>query len=116
MSVYDDEAPKLNKGLLKLNVPVLGICYGLQLLCINYGGKVQQAKNREYGKAKLQILSENNLFKDVKNNSVVWMSHGDLLSELPDGFKIIGESEHSVITSYSIHYTKLYDARTCWTR
>jgi GMP synthase (glutamine-hydrolysing) len=95
MSVYDDDAPKLNTALLELNVPVLGICYGLQLLCLNFGGKVEPAKDREYGKAKFQILSKNNLLENVKNNSVVWMSHGDFLTRLPAGFKIIGKSEHS---------------------
>ena len=47
MSVYDDDAPELNPALLDLNVPILGICYGLQLLCMNYGGKVEKTKNRE---------------------------------------------------------------------
>lgn len=101
MSVYDDDAPELNPALLDLNVPILGICYGLQLLCLNYGGKVEKAKNREYGKAKLHILSNNSLFKDVKNNSTVWMSHGDVLSELPDEFERIGESDHSPICAVS---------------
>ncbi|MCH9029919.1 MAG: glutamine-hydrolyzing GMP synthase, partial [Bacteroidetes bacterium] len=101
MSVYDDDAPELNPALLDLNVPILGICYGLQLLCLNYGGKVEKAKNREYGKAKLHILSNNSLFEDVKNNSTVWMSHGDVLSELPDEFERIGESDHSPVCAIS---------------
>jgi len=97
MSVYDDDAPELNPALLDLNVPILGICYGLQLLCLNYGGKVEKTKNREYGKAILHILTNNSLFKDVKNNSTVWMSHGDVLSELPDEFERIGESDNSPV-------------------
>ncbi len=101
MSVYDDDAPELNPALLDLNVPILGICYGLQLLCLNYGGKVEKTKNREYGKAILHILTNNSLFKDVKNNSTVWMSHGDVLSELPDEFERIGESDHSPVCAIS---------------
>ena len=97
LSVYDEDAPKLNPEILNLKVPLLGICYGLQLLCLHYGGKVKQAENREYGKAKIQILYDTGLFENVKNNSIVWMSHGDYLTELPGQFKILGKSDHSPI-------------------
>ena len=92
MSVYDNDAPELNPIFLELNVPVLGICYGLQLLCLNYGGKVEAASNREYGKANLHLLNKDSLFKGVKDNAIVWMSHGDYVTGLPDSFKVIGES------------------------
>jgi GMP synthase (glutamine-hydrolysing) len=108
LSVNDVDAPKLNSAILDIKVPVLGICYGLQLLCSHYGGKVEPAKDREYGKAKLQVLFESDLFKDVKTNSVVWMSHGDFLTKLPDGFKIIGESKHSPICAISNEYEQVY--------
>lgn len=97
MSVYDENAPKLNPVFLELNVPVLGICYGLQLLCLHYAGRVEAAKDREYGKANLQMLSGESIFKGVKNNSVVWMSHGDYVTELPKSFEVIGKSSHAPI-------------------
>ena len=101
LSVYDKDAPKLNPAFLDIKVPVLGICYGLQLLCSHFGGMVKQAGNREYGKAKINILYDTALFKDVKNNSIVWMSHGDYLTELPEGFKVLGKSDHSPICAIS---------------
>lgn len=108
LSVYDENAPKLNTEVLDIKVPVLGICYGLQLLCLHYGGKVEPAKDREYGKANLRVLFEDDLFKEVKENSVVWMSHGDFLTRLPDGFKILGESKHSPICAISNEYERVY--------
>jgi len=108
LSVYDEDAPKLNPAILDVKVPVLGICYGLQLLCLHYGGKVKQAENREYGKAQIRILYGTDLFKDVKNNSIVWMSHGDHLTELPEGFEILGKSDHSPICAISNEYERVY--------
>lgn len=99
MSVYDDEAPDIDSNILKMNIPVLGICYGLQLLCKKFNGNVQPAKDREYGKAKLLITERTKLFKDVSEQSIVWMSHGDYLTLLPTGFKISGKSDHSPICS-----------------
>ena len=95
MSVYDENAPVLEKEILKLKIPVLAICYGLQWLCKNLDGNVEPAKNREYGKATLKVLNNSKLFKDVKKESTVWMSHGDLVTKIPTGFKIIGDSDHS---------------------
>lgn len=95
MSVYDAMATTLNSSLLDFNVPVLGICYGLQLLCLNYGGKVEAASNREYGKANLHLVNRNNLFKNICDDSIVWMSHGDYITKLPDNFEVIGESANT---------------------
>lgn len=97
MSVYDSSAPDIDLDILKINVPILGICYGLQLLCKKFGGKVEPAEDREYGKAVLNLVDESKLFKSIRNNSKVWMSHGDYLTELPEGFKITGKSDHSPI-------------------
>ena len=108
MSVYDDNAPKLNPAILELNVPIFGICYGLQLLCLNYGGKVKEAQNREYGKTNLNVKSGNSLFDGVKKNSIVWMSHGDHLTELPDGFEVIGKSDHSPICAIVNNSNQVY--------
>ncbi len=95
MSVYDENAPVLEKEILKLKIPVLAICYGLQWLCKNLDGQVEPAKDREYGKATLKVLNHSKLFKEVKKESTVWMSHGDLVTKIPSGFKVIGDSDHS---------------------
>jgi len=108
MSVYDEDSPQLDPSILDLGIPVLGICYGLQLICKISGGNVEPAANREYGKANLIIKEENELFKNVNKKSVAWMSHGDYLTKLPDGFNITAESDHSPICSISNHDKKIY--------
>ena len=97
MSVYDSDAPDLHEEILKINVPVLGICYGLQIISKKLGGKVEPAKDREYGRAILNIIETSPLLTDVNVQSQVWMSHGDFLTELPEGFKVIAKSDHSPI-------------------
>ncbi len=96
-SVYDDNSPQINKEVFELGVPVLGICYGMQLIAQYYGGKVEPAMNREYGKAKLEILEDTSIFRNIKNDSVVWMSHGDYITKIPEGFEVAGKSENSPI-------------------
>lgn len=108
MSVYDSGAPDLDERIIKMGIPILGICYGLQLLCRKIGGKVEQAKNREYGRAKLKIIKSSPIFSDVVDQSNVWMSHGDFLTELPEGFEIIGNSDHSPICAISNQAKKIY--------
>lgn len=97
MSVYDSDAPDLDDDVLKLGIPVLGICYGLQIICKKLGGKVEPAKDREYGRAILNVMKSSPLLIDIKTQSQVWMSHGDYLTELPIGFEIIAKSDHSPI-------------------
>ncbi|MEJ2616672.1 MAG: glutamine-hydrolyzing GMP synthase, partial [Ignavibacteriaceae bacterium] len=93
MSVYDKNAPQLDPSILKLNIPVLGICYGLQIICKEFKGIVEPASDREYGKALLQISDESCLFESVKKESTVWMSHGDYLTKIPQGFEVTGKSD-----------------------
>jgi len=87
-SIYDPGAPQLDRRILELGVPVLGICYGLQAIAHTLGGKVESAPEREYGRAVLAQVSEASvLLQGVPSGSQVWMSHGDKVVELPEGFR-----------------------------
>src|SRR3989304_4587231 len=109
MSVYDENSPQIDKRILELGIPIFGICYGLQLICINFNGKVEPADDREYGKAKLIISDNNNkLFKGVKKESVVWMSHGDRLTETPSGFLLLATSDSSPFCSLANEEKMVY--------
>ena len=85
-SVYDEKSPKYSPEIFELGVPVLGICYGAQLMSYLLGGEVKAAPVREYGKTEIAVDRESRLFTNVEDNTVVWMSHTDYISELPDGF------------------------------
>jgi len=108
MSVYDNDAPDFDERILKIDVPVLGICYGLQLISKKLGGKVEPAKDREYGRAILNVVKTSPLFNNVDKESKVWMSHGDFLTELPKGFDIIAKSDHSPIGAVANESEKIY--------
>ncbi|OGC79705.1 MAG: glutamine-hydrolyzing GMP synthase [candidate division Zixibacteria bacterium RBG_16_40_9] len=92
-SVFDPEAPLVSKEIFNLKLPVLGICYGLQLTAHLLGGKVVKSQTREYGKAILQIQQDSELFQDCPKTFQVWMSHGDSVISLPDGFKALAKTE-----------------------
>lgn len=96
-SVYEDDAPRIQEEVFELGLPVLGICYGLQLLAIHHNGAVDPAARREYGKAELRIDSQTDLFKGIAEDSIVWMSHGDSLSRLPETFDVIAHTENAPI-------------------
>ncbi|WP_159722394.1 glutamine-hydrolyzing GMP synthase [Enterococcus sp. CSURQ0835] len=99
-SVYDKDAFSIDPEILKLGIPVLGICYGMQLITFNLGGKVEPAKNREYGKATLEVMTDDAvLFKGTPKEQTVWMSHGDLVTEVPTGFETVGTSQDCPIAA-----------------
>jgi len=108
MSVYEDDSPKINKEIFNLGIPILGICYGLQLIVLNNNGKVEPADKREYGKTKVEVSNEDELFKDIPKESIVWMSHGDYVTELPKDFIITSKSENSPVCSISNQKRKIY--------
>lgn len=88
-SVLEEDAPFIDRSIYEWGIPVLGICYGMQLTAILMGGKVERSHQREYGRAHIQFKIKNSpLFKDVKEDSVVWMSHGDTVVEFPAGFEL----------------------------
>ena len=96
-SVYEENSPTVEKELFSLNIPILGICYGMQLIAHLNGGTVEKAESKEFGKASLEILEiENPLFENVKQHSQIWMSHGDHITKLPDGFKVIAQTNTSI--------------------
>ena len=95
-SVYDADAPKCDAGVLKLGVPVLGICYGMQWIAKTLGGNVQKAERREYGRAHLRVMGGSELFRGVPERLKIWNSHGDKVHALPSGFRSIGETENAV--------------------
>ena len=92
-SVGGADAPKLDKGLLELGIPVLGICYGMQLLTDTLGGRLAQSHTREYGPAMLQITSQTPLWKNVPETTKVWMSHGDRVLDVPAGFRVTARTD-----------------------
>jgi GMP synthase (glutamine-hydrolysing) len=108
MSIYDEGAPTIDPEILRMGIPVLGICYGLQFICKVSGGNVEQAKDREYGKAELKITGSSKLLKNVQSNTTVWMSHGDYLTKLPEGYEITGTSSHSPICAISNEDLNIY--------
>lgn len=91
-SVYDPGRPPFNPAILHLGKPILGICYGHQLVCHELGGKVKPGKVREFGKSVLQYSSASPLFKGLGRGEVAWMSHGDSVARLPEGFKAIART------------------------
>ncbi len=96
-SVYETNAPKPDPKIFDLGIPILGICYGLQLFADRMHGKVNSAARREYGKAELFIDDHNDLFAGLDTSTSVWMSHGDALSQLPEGFEPIAHSRNAPI-------------------
>ena len=102
-SVYLDGSPTIDKALYEQGIPVLGICYGMQLTSQLLGGQVERADKQEFGKAELIIDDlESPLFKDVPNLNQVWMSHGDHVTVLPEGFKQIAHTDSCIAASANV--------------
>ena len=91
-SVFAEDVPAFNPEILNLSQPILGLCYGHQLMAKHFGGSVANTGQGEFGKASLRQLNPSPLWKDVADNSQVWMSHQDSVTELPQGFQVIGET------------------------
>ncbi len=96
-SVYAKGAPKLPDWVFDLDVPVLGICYGMQLMARALGGSVKASKQREYGLAEIQLKGKSKLFESIDRKTSVWMSHGDKVEKIPDGFRTAGSSRNCPI-------------------
>uniref|UniRef100_A0A7C5KGX6 GMP synthase [glutamine-hydrolyzing] n=1 Tax=Thermodesulfobium narugense TaxID=184064 RepID=A0A7C5KGX6_9BACT len=98
-SVYDEDAPKIDPEILNIGIPILGICYGMQLISHQLGGQVEQGQKHEYGRTKIKFEANNLLFKNVTNEINVWMSHGDEVKVLPEGFCSLAVTENEKLAS-----------------
>ncbi len=108
-SVYDPEAFKVDLSQIRGKYPVLGICYGAQYMAQLYGGKVEPAGSREYGRANLETFDAGNaLFKGFDENSQVWMSHGDTITAIPEGFRCIASTNKVKFAAYQAEGEKLW--------
>lgn len=107
-SVYDEGVPKCDPEIFRMSVPVLGICYGLQLMVDMLGGKVKGTKRHEYGKTPLEIKDNSDLFQGIGKKIVSWMSHGDYAEVLPDGFEVIASSENCATAAIRNRSQRLY--------
>jgi GMP synthase (glutamine-hydrolysing) len=107
-SVYGKGAPHPPKGIFDLGVPVLGICYGVQLMAYFLGGEVIPSKMREYGSASLRVIDRSGLLAEVKDKEQVWMSHGDRLEKVPPGFVITGSTANTQAAAIENRGRKFY--------
>jgi GMP synthase (glutamine-hydrolysing) len=107
-SVYEPGAPGISREILDTGIPVLGICYGLQLIARLSGMKVEPSSGREYGTARLEILKKSKLLQDVAHHSKVWMSHGDKITGFPADFEVTARTENSEIAVIESPQRKLY--------
>ncbi|MEN2993822.1 MAG: glutamine-hydrolyzing GMP synthase [Thermodesulfovibrio sp.] len=107
-SVYEEGAPTIDKEIFNLGIPILGICYGMQLIAYLLGGKVSPAQKREYGKAVLHIDDSSDIFADIPDETVVWMSHADKITEMPDGFIKLAHTENSSYAAMADRKRKIY--------
>lgn len=106
--VNDKEAPTIDRGVFDLDIPVLGICYGLQLTGHLLGGKVTSGKVQEFGPAELEIVGKTPLFFKVPRKFEVWMSHGDKVTKIPKGFRVMAKTHDVGVASMSNERKKIY--------
>jgi GMP synthase (glutamine-hydrolysing) len=107
-SVYEPGAPQIDPGIFELGVPVLGICYGMQLIIHTLGGQVAPGSAREYGRAVMNITDHSDLFKDVSASLKVWMSHGDKVVKTPDGIKCLARTTNTEYAAIRIEGRRIY--------
>jgi len=107
-SVYEEGAPTVDPAIFELGLPVLGICYGMQLMSHMLKGKVERAGKREYGKAELRLQEKHGLYDKWEPNEIVWMSHSDKVVELPEGFRIDAISDSCPVAAISHPERNLY--------
>ncbi len=107
-SVYDPGAPHSDPELWNLGIPILGVCYGMQLMVQQLGGGVERAERGEYGKASLHIDDPTDLLTNVDDGSTMWMSHGDSVMTMPEGFELLAHTDNTSCAAIADHERKLY--------
>jgi GMP synthase (glutamine-hydrolysing) len=107
-SVYDEFAPKCDPEIWNLGIPVLGVCYGMQLMVQQLGGEVTRAERGEYGKASLYIDDPTDLLTNVEDGTTMWMSHGDSVNRMPEGFELLAHTDNTPCAAIAHHEKKLY--------
>ena len=107
-SVYGEDSFRCDEDLFELGIPVLGICYGMQLMTHHFGGKVERAKQREYGKADMSVQEDPSLFRKTPREQVVWMSHSDKVIEAPAGFGVDATSPSCPVAAISDEDKRMY--------
>lgn len=107
-SIYEDHSPKIDKSVFDLGIPILGICYGLQFMVDSLGGSVERSDKREYGFAELNVKESSDVLAGIDNQTQCWMSHGDSIKELPEGFKITASTENTMVAATSNPAKRFY--------
>ncbi len=107
-SVYDSGAPHCDPEIWNLGVPILGVCYGMQLMAQQLGGEVERSQQAEYGKASLMIDDPTDLLTNVEDATTMWMSHGDSVTRLPEGFETLAHTDNTPCAAIADHERKLY--------
>lgn len=107
-SVYEKNAPVVDKRIFEIGIPILGICYGNQLIAYLLGGKVSTALFREYGKTHIKYNTNSPLFTGLPEHSICWMSHTDFVEELPAGFEVLASTENCAIAAFGDKEKKIY--------
>ncbi|MDX2216931.1 MAG: glutamine-hydrolyzing GMP synthase [Oculatellaceae cyanobacterium bins.114] len=107
-SVYDAGAPKCDPAIWELGIPILGVCYGMQLMVQQLGGGVERADRGEYGKASLYIDDPTDLLTNVEDGTTMWMSHGDSVTQMPKGFELLAHTDNTPCAAIAHHTKKCY--------
>ncbi|MCP8617843.1 glutamine-hydrolyzing GMP synthase [Salirhabdus salicampi] len=107
-SVYAEDSMRCDEEIFELGIPVLGICYGMQLMTHHFGGKVERASKREYGKANISLQNDPKLFANQPSEQTVWMSHSDKVNETPEGFQVDATSPSCPIAAMSDESRQMY--------
>ncbi len=108
LSIYDKDSPSFPSRILKLNIPILGICYGAQAIVQFFGGRVQKSKKREFGRSTLFIDGRQDLFHSLPPQIISWMSHSDIIKKLPKGFEVLAHTENSPYAAFRFLKKRLY--------
>jgi len=107
-SVYENKAPRCDPAIYHSGIPILGICYGFQLMAHDLGGEVIPSPKREFGKTELQVLDGGDLFRGLNPQLIGWMSHGDIVRSLPEGFEITSQTNNTPVASFAHRAKRLF--------